>query len=91
LAPLTGRPWTTAEIFGVAADPTAIASLAVLALVRGRIRWLLLAVPLLWCAATALTLWAVKAPEAVVVAVATLLALWPAVRGMRSGGRGAVR
>ena len=28
LAPLTGRPWTTAETFGVAADPTAIASVA---------------------------------------------------------------
>jgi hypothetical protein len=24
LAPLTGRPWTTAEVFGVAADPTAL-------------------------------------------------------------------
>ena len=44
LAPLTGRPWTTAEVFGVAADPTAIATVAVLALVRGRIRWLLLVV-----------------------------------------------
>ena len=53
LAPLAGRAWTTAEIFGVAADPTAIATVAVLALVRGRIRWLLLVVPLLWCAVTA--------------------------------------
>ncbi len=42
LAPLTGRSWTTAEVFGVAADPTALATVAVLALVRGRIRWLLL-------------------------------------------------
>ena len=84
LAPLTGRSWTTAEIFGVAADPTAIATVAMLALVRGRIRWLLLIVPLLWCAVAALTLWAMKAPEAVVVAAATLLALWPAVRGMRN-------
>ena len=79
LAPLAGRAWTTAEMFGVAADPTAIATVAVLALVRGRIRWLLLGVPLLWCAVTAATLWAMKAPEAVVVAVATLVALWPAL------------
>lgn len=58
LAPLTGRAWTTAETFGVAPDPTAIATVATLALVRGRIRWLLLAVPLLWCAVAAATLWA---------------------------------
>ena len=83
LAPLAGRAWTTTEVFGVAPDPTAIATLAVLALVRGRMRWLLLAVPLLWCAVTALTLWAMNAPEAVVVAGAVLLALWPAVSGTR--------
>jgi hypothetical protein len=87
-APLTGRPWTTAEIFGVTPDPTAIASVAVLALVRGRIRWLLLAVPVLWCAVTAATLWAMRAPEAWVVVAAGLLALWPALPRaitMRSG------
>jgi hypothetical protein len=80
LAPLTGRSWTTAETFGVAADPTAIASVAALALVRGRIRWLLLAIPLLWCAVAATTLWAMNAPETLVLVAAVLLALWPAVR-----------
>ena len=59
LAPLTGRPWTTAETFGVAPDPTAIATIATLALVRGRIKWLLLVVPVLWCAVAALTLVAI--------------------------------
>jgi Family of unknown function (DUF6064) len=83
LAPLTGRPWTTAEIFGVAADPTAIASAAVLGLVRGRIRWLLLVVPVLWCVIAAATLWAMDAPESPVVLAAALLALWPAVAGTR--------
>lgn len=58
LAPLAGRPWTTAETFGVTPDPTAIGTLATLVLVRGRIRWLLLVVPLLWCAVAALTRWA---------------------------------
>ena len=91
LAPLTGRPWTTAETFGVAADPTAIASVAVLARVRGRIRWLLLAVPLLWCAVAAATLWAMKAPETLVVVAAALLALWPAVRGTRRRAPDAMR
>ncbi len=79
LAPLTGRPWTTAETFGAAADPTAIATVATLALVRARIRWLLLAVPLLWCAVAAATLWAMNAPEALVVVAAALVALSPAV------------
>jgi len=55
IAPLAGRSWTTAETFGVAADPTAIATVAVLSLVRGRMRWLLLAIPLLWCAIAAAT------------------------------------
>lgn len=91
LAPLTGRPWTSAEIFGVAPDPTAIASVAVLAMVRGRIRWLLLLVPVLWCAITAATLWAMRAPETWVMVVAGLLALWPAVRGTRGDAADAMR
>jgi hypothetical protein len=91
LAPLTGRPWTTAEIFGVAADPTAIASVAVLARVRGRIRWLLLVVPVLWCAIAAATLWAMNAPEAWVVLAAGLLALWPALAGTRHDAPDAMR
>ena len=80
LAPLAGRAWTSAETFGMAPDPTAIATVAMMALIRGRIRWLLLIVPLLWCAVTAATLWTMDAPEAIVVAAATLLASWPAVR-----------
>ena len=86
LAPLAGRPWTTAEIFGVAPDPTAIATVAVLSLVRGRIQWLLRAVPLLWCAATALTQWAMASPQAFIVAAAALLALLPAVRATQGDG-----
>ena len=58
LAPLAGRPYTTAEIFSVTPDPTAIGTVATLFLVRGGMRWLLLVVPLLWCAVAALTLWA---------------------------------
>lgn len=83
LAPLTGRAWTTAETFGVTADPTALATVATLALVRGRLRWLLLAGPLLWCAIAAATLWTMGAPEAVVMTAATLLALLTATTGKR--------
>jgi hypothetical protein len=78
LAPLTGRVWTSAEVFGVAPDPTALATAAVLAFVRGRIRWPLLAIPLLWCAFTALTLRAMQSPEFLVVIAVALLALIPA-------------
>ena len=56
IAPLTGRPWTQAEIFGLAPDPTAIATLGVL-LAADRPRWHLLVLPLLWCATSGLTLW----------------------------------
>jgi hypothetical protein len=75
LAPLYGRAWPTAEVFGVAPDPTAIATVATLALVRGRIRWLLLVVPVLACALGALTQRAMAEPEAIVIAAASLLAL----------------
>lgn len=75
LAPLGGRAWTTAEAFGVAPDPTAIATVATIAAVRGRIRWLLLALPVLWCVVASLTHWAMGAPEAVVIAVAALVAV----------------
>jgi hypothetical protein len=91
LAPLTGRSWATAEMFGVMADPTAVASIAVLALVRGRIRWLLLIIPVLWCAVAAATLSAMQAPEALVVVTAGLLAVWPAVSGTGRNAPGTTR
>ena len=57
LAPLDGRPWTEAEVLAIAPDPTAIATLGLLAL-AARSRWtaLLYAVPALWLAVSALTL-----------------------------------
>jgi len=91
LAALTGRPWTAAEMFGVAADPTAIASVAVLALVRGRIRWLLLVITVLWCAVAAATLWAMNAPQGWIVLAAGLLALWPALLGSPHDAAAAMR
>ena len=60
LAPLTGRSWTAAEVFGTAPDPTALGSVAALSSVQGRVRWLLLIVPLLWCAIAAATWWTMR-------------------------------
>jgi len=56
-APLSGRPLMGAEIAGLAPDPTAVATLGVLALAqRGAWAWALAAVPLLWCLASAAVL-----------------------------------
>ena len=58
LAPLFGRPWHGAEFFGIAPDPTAIATLGFMFMACGRSAVLLYPIPLLWCLASGLTLWA---------------------------------
>jgi uncharacterized membrane protein len=73
LAPLAGRPWTQAEIFGLAPDPTALGTLGIL-LAATRPHWHLLALPILWCVITALTLWTMEQAEAAVPLVTVLLA-----------------
>jgi hypothetical protein len=75
LAPLAGRSWYQAEIFGVAPDPTVVATLGLLLLIEGRRRWELLIIPILWCAISGATLWAMGSPEVLVPPVAALLAL----------------
>jgi hypothetical protein len=61
VAPLSGRSWLSAEVFGIAPDPTAVATLALLAVTRGRSRWLSMPIPLLWCMLSAATLWTMEA------------------------------
>jgi len=75
LAPLSGRAWTTAEVFGLAPDPTALGTLAVLALARGRSRGWLSAIPLAACALGALTQRAMREPEQFVIVSVVLLGL----------------
>ena len=86
IALLTGRPWMQAEIFGLAPDPTATATLGVL-LATDRPRWHLLVLPLLWCAISGLTLWTMESPEAAVVPVLAALsgglAAWKALAHRR--------
>jgi hypothetical protein len=74
LAPVMGRPWLSAEIFGIAPDPTAVATLAMLALGHGRAGWLLVPIPLLWCVVTGATLWTMEAADFFVAPVAALAA-----------------
>ena len=70
---LLGRTWRQVEIFGVAPDPTAIATLGLLLLATGRVRWELMVVPLFWCALSGATLLSMKAPDAWIPLVAALL------------------
>lgn len=72
LAALAGRPWSGAEVFGMAPDPTALATLAVAACLPGRGRWWLVPIPVLWCAVSTLTLAALQAPHAALPLTAAL-------------------
>lgn len=60
LALVSGRPWTAAEIFGIAPDPTAAVTLTLLAL-SIRAHWSLWPIPLLWSAVSGATLWTMQA------------------------------
>ena len=78
VAPLLGRPWTQAEVFGLAPDPTAMATLGIL-MASSVWRWELLVIPGLWCLASAVTLWAMGSPDAVLPAIAAAAALLSAI------------
>jgi hypothetical protein len=75
IAPLVGRGWNQAEVFGMAPDPTAIATLGLVLLVPGRWSGWVKVVPVVWCLISGLTLWAMGAPEAWVPPAAALLSL----------------
>ena len=89
LAFAAGRPWMQAEAFGIAPDPTAIATLGWLLWTDAAsrmTRMLLLAarcLPIAWCAISVATLWTMGSAQAWVPCVAGLaatLALAPARR-----------
>jgi hypothetical protein len=75
IAPLVGRTWLQGETFGIAPDPTAIGTAGLLLLTDGRARWELLAVPLLWCLVSGLTLWAMGSPEALLPPAVALIVI----------------
>ena len=81
LALLDGRSWREAEVIALAPDPTAIATLALLALAE-RSRWtaLLCVAPVLWLAVSTLTLVTMGAWQgwAVLAALLAGLAAWVA-------------
>lgn len=81
LAPVLGRSWRQAEVFGVAPDPTVIGTAGLL-LLTDRARWKLLAVPLFWCLVSACTLSAMSSPEAILPAVVVIIVI---TVGLKSG------
>ena len=84
LAPLQGRGWTLSEVFGIAPDPTAMSTLGVLLLARGRFLPLLLPIPVLWCLQSGLTLQTMGEPQAWgpygVLALAAAAWIWTMIR-----------
>lgn len=75
LAPAMGRPWAAAEVVLLFPDPTAIATLGLLALLPTGRRAALMIAPLGWCAFQGMTLWTMGAPEAGVLLGAAVVAL----------------
>ncbi|HEX2541720.1 MAG TPA: DUF6064 family protein [Caldimonas sp.] len=96
LAPVLGRPWIQAEVFGLAPDPTAIGTLGLLLLLEwgeerrlrriARMAWTgaLWAIPVAWCVLTGITLWTLRAPEAIIAPALAVLACAASRAGRRS-------
>jgi uncharacterized protein DUF6064 len=84
LAPLQGRGWAPSEVFGIAPDPTAIATLGLLLFARGRLLLLLLPIPVFWCLLSGITLRTMGEPQGWVLLAALALAaaayIWTIVR-----------
>ena len=64
LPPLFGRPLASAEVFGIAPDPTAIVTLGILLAASGRFVPLLFPIPILWLLLSGLTLRTMGDPQA---------------------------
>ena len=88
VGPALGRGWREVELFGVAPDPTAVATLGLLLVARGRGRGLLMVVPAIWCLTTGAFLAAMEAPDAWVAPAAAALAVGLAARQAWTGRRG---
>jgi hypothetical protein len=84
MGPLLGRSWTQAEVFGMAPDPTALATLGVLLFAGARPAWGLFPIPVAWCLLSGATLWAMEAPDFAIVPLAALLAFLFAIGAARA-------
>ena len=64
---LYGRPWMQMEVFGIAPDPTVLATLGLLLLSHHKHNWLLYVIPICWCLISGATLWVFESPDAFVL------------------------
>lgn len=80
-----GRDLIQAELFGSAADPTALGTLGFVLMARGTWRWLLLPVPLIWCAFAAATLWVMDQQIAYVMLIAVWLTIFSGWLDLKNG------
>lgn len=87
VAVLAGRGWGAAEVVGLAADPTAIATLGVLVASSTGARALLLPIPLAWCALGGATLWTMGSPEWWLMPLAALGAIGSMLAARRAAHR----
>ncbi|WP_340115684.1 DUF6064 family protein [Pelagibius sp. 7325] len=78
---LAGPGFAAAGVVGVAPAPTVLLTLAVLLLMPGRTRWLLLVIPALWAAVAGVTGWVLGVPEYLALAGLSVAA----VAGMAAG------
>lgn len=81
---MLGRPWMQSEVFGLTPDPTALAMLGLL-LVAKRAPWWLWIVPVGWSLFSAMTLWALHAPEALGMGLVPVFSLVLSVVDRRRG------
>jgi uncharacterized membrane protein YwaF len=74
-AHLSGREWMQAELFAMTPDATALATLGLLLLVKGQVAVWLVIIPVAWSFVTGATLWALEAPEALILPVGAILTI----------------
>jgi hypothetical protein len=72
---LTGRDWMQAELFAMTPDATALATLGLLLLTKDRVAVWLVVIPVAWCIVTGATLWALAAPEALILPAGAMLTI----------------
>jgi hypothetical protein len=75
VAYLTGREWMQAELFAMTPDATALATLGLLLLAKGRVALWLMMIPVAWCLITGATLWALEAPQAMLLPAGAMLTI----------------
>jgi hypothetical protein len=76
IGPLLSRPWTQVEVFGIAPDPTTIATLGIIVASEVRLIWWLVPIPVVWCVISAATLWTMGSPDALVPLATACLCLF---------------